>query len=56
MLTRIKVFGEGDSKDLEKEMNKWLEKNDGICIIDIKFQVARNERNKSYAAMIQYTE
>ena len=54
---KVKVFDENHEKDLEKEINKFLDELDGD-VIDIKYQVALSifseEQIFCFSAMIVY--
>ncbi len=55
---KVKVFDENHEKDLEKEINKFLDELDGD-VIDIKYQVALSmfseEQIFCFSAMVIYT-
>lgn len=55
---RVKVFDEEDEEDLENDINDFIIENDGIEIIDIKYQVAigifSEEQVFCFSAMIVY--
>lgn len=57
---KVKVFDEGHEKDLEIVINDFLNENDDIEIIDIKFQssvsVFSEEQVYCFSAMILYTK
>ena len=56
---QVKLFDESHEKDLEKQLNDFLEKLDGE-LIDIKYQVAFDflgeEQIYCFSAMVVYTK
>jgi len=52
---RVKAFEKMSLKKLENEINKWLEENPQITVIDLWYQYGRGVTN-SYSAMILYQE
>lgn len=55
---KIKIFDEEDEQDLEEDLNSFIEENEEINIIDIKYQVAvsiySEEQIYCFSAMILY--
>ena len=58
-IMKVKVFDEGHEKDLENEINKFLEEGD-IKVIDIKFStscsVYSEEQIYCFSALIMYNK
>ncbi len=54
---KVKIFDEGHEKDLEQQINEFLDSND-IEVIDIKYQVSvsmfSSEQVFCFSAMIIY--
>ena len=57
---KVKIFDESHEKDLEASINKFLSEEEGIDIIDIKFQTAisvfSEEQVYCFSAMIIYSK
>jgi len=57
---KVKIFDESHEKDLEASINKFLSEEEGIDIIDIKFQtsiaVFSEEQVYCFSAMILYSK
>lgn len=55
---KVKIFDEGHEKDLENDINKFLE--DNVEVIDIKYQVSvgvfSEEQVYCFSAMIMYNK
>ena len=55
---KVKIFDLEDEEDLEKAINSFLQKNDDIEIVDIKYQVSSSifseEQIFCFSAMIVY--
>lgn len=59
-MMKVKIFKKYAPNWLEDSLNEWLEKNNNIQIIDIKFDSHLSERHREkidcYTAMIIYKE
>ena len=57
---KVKIIDESHEKDLENSINEFLEENDDIDVIDIKYQVSismfGSEQIYCFSAMIIYRE
>lgn len=57
---KVKLFDESHEKDLEVAINKFLDEEENINIIDIKFQTAisvfSEEQVYCFSAMILYSK
>lgn len=55
---KVKLFDESHEQDLEEDINSFLEENEEIEIVDIKFQVSTSmyseEQIYCFSAMIIY--
>ena len=57
---KVKIFDESHEKDLETSINEFLDEQENIHIIDIKFQTAisifSEEQIYCFSAMILYSK
>lgn len=57
-IMKVKIFDESHENDLEEDINEFIDANENINIIDIKFQVATSmyseEQIYCFSAMILY--
>ena len=62
MKHKVKIFEDTrESRGLEEDVNKWLEENPSVAIVDIKYSMSHCCRDNgyvyySYSALIHYME
>lgn len=53
-MTRIKIFSNNNTKEIEEDINNWLQENENTIskIIDIKFQASEENGQHGFDVLI----